>query len=744
MVVHMTRDTVRAAAEVLLRPYAQILLSRNLTTGAFVFAAVACYPRLALATLAAVAVAAVTTALLGMGTRALREGAHGCTAVLTTLALGAFAPDGGAPAELVVFGAVLSVLVTTAFDAVFSTLALPPHSLPFVLTTWTVHLAARFLPAEPVRSWQSPIPILPPGWVNEGSWLDFPAAVTFLHGAAPGLLVLIALALHSRIGLALGTIGALASAGVHLLLRGPSPWSAVDVTAGFNATLTAIALGGLWFVPHPTATLLAGVAAAIATVTTYAWFGATSAAGLPVLSLPFGLVVILFLASARRRLSDRAPRSAVPAGTPEETLRKALAEGRLTGAHGSTILRLPFRGRWYVCQGNDGSHTHRDLWRHGFDFESRGPDGRAHERDGHELHDYYAYGLPVLSAAPGTVVRVVDRIVDNRPGTMDVENNWGNAVVIAHGPALYSVYAHLAPGTLRVKTGDVVATGTELGKCGNSGRSATPHLHFQMQRTPDLGAPTIVAGFCHVVSDHKAGEEYSPFLVPREGQSVRSIVSDDSAARALGFVPGRVLILHDEQRKHSERIAVSVDLFGATVLSAERAEVVLDMYDWGLFVREFRGDKSSGLFVLAHVLARVPFDGTQKIHWSDRIPRGFGLPRWASPLWDLVVWLLPALGNAQISFELERKTTSITIRGRSETWSSEATLSLSRQPHRLTLARGTPSRVLSLAPEPPTAPAAILKVEGGGELSRRRTAMSPMDPANREQGLSLGKGFDLS
>lgn len=56
---------------------------------------------------------------------------------------------------------------------------------------------------------------------------------------------------------------------------------------------------------------------------------------------------------------------------------------------------------------------------------------------------------------------------------------YGNTVVIDHGFALFSVYAHLS--SFSVKEGDHIIQGTELGRTGVSGFSDSDHLHFEMR-----------------------------------------------------------------------------------------------------------------------------------------------------------------------------------------------------------------------------------------------------------------------
>lgn len=61
----------------------------------------------------------------------------------------------------------------------------------------------------------------------------------------------------------------------------------------------------------------------------------------------------------------------------------------------------------------------------------------------------------------------------------------GNEVVIDHGGE-YSVLAHMKKGSVKVKVGDKVKSGDEIGLLGNSGNSSEAHLHFQVSDGADL------------------------------------------------------------------------------------------------------------------------------------------------------------------------------------------------------------------------------------------------------------------
>jgi murein DD-endopeptidase MepM/ murein hydrolase activator NlpD len=55
----------------------------------------------------------------------------------------------------------------------------------------------------------------------------------------------------------------------------------------------------------------------------------------------------------------------------------------------------------------------------------------------------------------------------------------GNSVIIDHGLGIFSFYGHLS--RLLVKRGEMVQKGTVIGKCGSTGRSTGPHLHWSMR-----------------------------------------------------------------------------------------------------------------------------------------------------------------------------------------------------------------------------------------------------------------------
>jgi len=128
--------------------------------------------------------------------------------------------------------------------------------------------------------------------------------------------------------------------------------------------------------------------------------------------------------------------------------------------------------------------------RFAIDWVKLGPDGRTFTGNAQENRSYHAYGVDALAVADGTVAALKDGIPENVPGLtsravpITLDTIGGNHVVLDLGSGRFVFYAHLQPGSLRVKVGDRVKTGLVLGLVGNSGNSTEPHLHFHITNGP--------------------------------------------------------------------------------------------------------------------------------------------------------------------------------------------------------------------------------------------------------------------
>jgi hypothetical protein len=135
--------------------------------------------------------------------------------------------------------------------------------------------------------------------------------------------------------------------------------------------------------------------------------------------------------------------------------------------------------------------------RFGIDFLKIDESGKRMNGDATKNASYFAYGQDVLAVADGIVVVTKDSIPENVPGgravPITLETVGGNHVVIDIGNGRYAFYAHVQPGSLRVKVGDRVKRGQVLALVGNSGNSTEPHLHFHIVDGIASGTSTLGA-----------------------------------------------------------------------------------------------------------------------------------------------------------------------------------------------------------------------------------------------------------
>jgi len=605
----------------LLRAYAAILFLDHPLVGLLFVLATFWFPNIGFSGLLGALTGLVTSCLLRLPH--LPSGLYVYNSLLVGLSLGAFYQLDTYLALLIILSAALAVFLAAALsDSLWRGGRLPVLSLPFVLVALGAATAAKSYGA---LSHYLGAYLAPGSWLGE--WADvflMSLGSTFFspHPVA-GLLLFAGIFWRSRYLALLCVAGFLVGDGfLHYLTA--SPDHALARFTGFNFSLTAMAVGGIFTVPGLAGFLVAMLSAALAALLTAALTNTLLIYGLPVMAIPFVATTLIVLAGLRIRSGYAQPHLLLDRpGLPEVNFERARLNRVRMGESGSVPLLPPCFGNWQIYQGFDGPHTHREAWRHALDFYSV-EDGRSFREQGAHLEDYYCFGLPVLAPVHGTVVRVRSDLDDNLPGEMDPHNNWGNFVLIRLYNGLHAMVAHLRKRSVKVKEGELVTPDTVLGACGNSGRSPQPHIHLQVQADARLGSPTVPFHLSSVIHSHGDTTQYQLVYRPAAGDSVQRAENASLLSGPLHMPVGRCLrfqFLAPGMKAPEEReLRVEVTLLGQFRLVSDRkssaafeeANGVIAFYD-----RQGPSDRFLDLWLLC--MGVTPL--TDSAHaWQDAPP----------------------------------------------------------------------------------------------------------------------------
>jgi hypothetical protein len=209
----------------------------------------------------------------------------------------------------------------------------------------------------------------------------------------------------------------------------------------------------------------------------------------------------------------------------------------------AVVVAPPLKGaRWVVGGGCCATITYhrgatlpingaiRTAERYAIDFVQLDEQNRIASGPIGELASYRYFGVPVHSVADGTVVGIEDGMTEQVPGKLPpdatIQMAAGNHVVVDIGDGRYAFYAHLQPGSLRVKPGDKVSRGQVIGLLGNSGNTDGPHLHFHIMDGP---TPLVAGGLPYAftaftgegrIADEQALATGGPVKIDRGGDAL--------------------------------------------------------------------------------------------------------------------------------------------------------------------------------------------------------------------------------
>jgi len=288
-------------------------------------------------------------------------------------------------------------------------------------------------------------------------------------------------------------------------------------------------------------------------------------------------------------------------------------------------MRLPFYGIWTVSQGYDGVQTHMGEWKHALDFNILDISGKQYSGEGNIPEEYYCYNKPVLAVADGYIENVVSHVEDNIIGKVNIKENWGNSVIIRHSNYLFSSVSHLKKDSITVKPGDKVRQGDIIGKCGNSGRSPFPHLHFQVQGSPFIGSQTLDHPLSYYIEHSGSGFRFKNNSTPGTGDKVSNIEKNEVLFRAFEFIPGKTLcfdaaVSGTVQREEWE---INTNEFNQLYVKSNPSGSIAYFSNDGVqfLFHHYEGPKDTLLYYFFLAAFRIQFGFYRDIEFTDIYPQ---------------------------------------------------------------------------------------------------------------------------
>jgi urea transporter len=595
--------------------------------------------------LIAVALAVAVAMSLGFDATQLRSGVYSFNALITGIGLGTFFETGSVFLVLLILSSLLTLILSVAMGGWLFKYRLPFLSLPFVFTFWIIILPA----SEYINLGLTHRNIF---WMNElyaigGTslinlyqhietmkiaaileiYLRSLSSVFFQDNLIAGTVVAIGLLLSSRIFFSLSIVGFI-TAYLFAVFVGSEAASITYYNIGANFIMVAIAVGGFFVIPSRASYFWTIVLVPLTSITLLFFTKLFSYVQLPVFSLPYTLITIFFVHFLQQR---GAARSLILTPfqhySPEINLYSYLNNKVRLTRFLYIPLQLPFWGEWSVTQGYNGAFTHINEWGKALDFMILDQEGKSYKANGDNCDDYFCYGKPICAPADGVVTDIQDGIDDNEIGDVNTRQNWGNSIVLQHSTGVYSQVSHLKKHSVKIKKGEFVKAGDVIAMCGNSGRSPYPHLHFQVQSQPFIGARTIeypIAYFTEKLQ-HDTQAELKQFAIPAQHSTLSNLQQSNFLHQAFNILPDTGLCFswsnHKEQEK-TEHWDAFTDAYNYTYLhSRETGAIAYYTCDRMMFYfTSFYGSKKSLLYEFFAAAYTVLLSETTQMQIKDKLP----------------------------------------------------------------------------------------------------------------------------
>lgn len=507
----------------------------------------------------------------------------------------------------------LTFMVTTALEALFARQNLPTLSLPFCIVALIIFILLPNIykfSQVPSIFWKLDITGFLPNFV-----------VYFFHSIASifcstnpsiGLLLWIGIAIASPISALFLWMGYALGNQVESLFH-PVIHELYFYGEGFNYALVFVAIAGFFMVPSRFSILLAIVATIITAVIVAISDSILRPWHLPVLSIPFNFTILATLLSLR--ICRPFVLNSKFFESPEQNIETSYS---LWNRHRFPEIGifLPVEGSWKIQQAFNGDLTHRGTWQHALDFVAVNESGEIFSDKGLELADHFAFEKDVISPIEGFVVAAVSGDADNIIGHVVNGRNWGNYLIIKSSYGFYVTLAHLKKDSLLVVVGDFVKVGQRLAQCGNSGYSQEPHLHLQVQYSPEIGAATAPFHLMNYISCNKVHFH----RVPLKDEIVQSLNFNYTVDKTLNFKVDEKMVFKCNDETQITITSQVDEVTGCFYLTDGIAKMYHTKIAAQFYFYELKTKEKSPLCDLMIAAPRIPITYGEGLEYYDELP----------------------------------------------------------------------------------------------------------------------------
>ncbi len=582
-----------------------------------------------------------TAKVLGFNQNKIIKGVYGFNPLLVGIGLGIYFKFSIILLLIIIIFSIFTLFINLALEGILGKYYLPYLSIPFILSIWTANLVSQEISTIGIS--ERGVYLLNDLYLLGGeklvgfytyfnelqiyipvkTYLISLGAIFFQYNLLAGILIAVGLLFVSRISFILSILG-FASAYFFYKIIGSDISTIQYSYIGFNYILTSIAIGGFFIIPSKKSYLWAVILIPIVAILTISLSKVFAMFSLSIYSLPFNIVVILFVYILKLRINPHKGLAEVvlQQNSPEKNLYSYLNYyKRYSQQLNFVTVKLPFWGSWTVSQAYNGEYTHKNEWQHALDFVITDNENKQFKANGNNCDEYYCFNKDVLAPFNGYIVEVDESVEDNKIGEKNLAKNWGNTVIIKYSDFFYSKLSHLKKDSITVKVGDFVISGQSIAKVGNSGNSSYPHLHFQLQATPYIGSKTISYPIGYYLLKNSKKQELKYFEIPKKNDIISNIDKNNLLENAYKFIAGKNINVKLISENNTIQWNIYSDIYNNQYLYCEKTNSLayFTKDDNFFYFNKFTGNKKSLLYYFFLANYKVSFSFIKDIEIIDAI-----------------------------------------------------------------------------------------------------------------------------